>query len=261
MKRYVIIENEEFARRNLIRTVSRLRPDYQLAYEGESVEEAVEYFRSASNIDLVLMDIELVDGNCFDIFRQVDTDVPVIFTTAYRDFAMDAFSVHAVDYLLKPVSESSLLKALVKFEQWCPSPSAGPDNDAEAESDSRPAAPHERNRPRRRLLINVGDNYLWISMDDVTYFIRDEKYVCVSLKSGKRYITDFQNLADVDSQLDPDQFFQLSRNLIVSINAIRKVTKWFGGRLKVVVGDGTEEIDTVVSATRRPQFIEWLGGI
>lgn len=118
MKKYAVFENEEFARRNLIRTVSLLRPEYELDYEGESVEDAVEYFTSKPHPDFVLMDIELVDGNCFDIFRKVDVDVPIIFTTAYRDFALEAFNVKAVDYLLKPITEQNQLRALVKLESF-----------------------------------------------------------------------------------------------------------------------------------------------
>lgn len=256
MMKYAIFENEELARRNLIRTVSLLRPDYELDYEGESVEEAVEYFTSKRQPDFILMDIELVDGNCFDIFRKVDVDVPIIFTTAYRDFALEAFDVMAVDYLLKPITEQNLLRALVKLESFTIVPSET--------SQQSPVEPSRvasiSQTPRKRLLVNIGDNYIWISLNDVAYFERDEKYVCVSLHSGRRYITDFQNLSNVISILDQEQFFQPSRNIVVSINAIRKVTKWLGGRLKVVIGNGTDDIEIIVSANRRPQFMAWMDG-
>ena len=106
---YIIIENEAFALENLKHTVARLRPDYHLMFTAESIEDSVEYLLGKPDIDLIFMDIELVDGNCFEIFRQVKVETPVIFTTAYDDFAIQAFQVDSIDYLLKPIAINELI--------------------------------------------------------------------------------------------------------------------------------------------------------
>lgn len=261
MIKYAIIENEEFARLNLIRTLSCLRPEYLLDFKGESIEDMIAYWvsclRSDSFPDLFLMDIELVDGSCFEFFKCYDVATPVIFTTAYPDFALDSFRVNVVDYLLKPVTDVALQKALAKFEgRLFNSPYSSFSHAAGHESQILPVK-----KRRSRILVNIGDNYEWIDINDVACFIRDEKYIFVYTFKGKKYITDFQNLAEVLYDLEEDSFFQLSRNLIVSIKSIRKVSKWFGGRLKVTVGFGSETIETTVSVSRRPQLIKWLGGV
>ena len=124
---YIIIENEAFALENLKQTVARLRTDYNLTFTAESIEDAVEYLRMHPNIDLIFMDIELVDGNCFEIFRQVKVETPVIFTTAYDDFAIQAFQVNSIDYLLKPIGDEALGAALDKLERLTSKQTAAPD--------------------------------------------------------------------------------------------------------------------------------------
>ena len=249
--RYAIIENETFALQNLQRMISAVRPQYELCFTAESVEESVAFFSSSPQLDLVFMDIELTDTNCFSIFEQVKMEIPIIFTTAYDDFALQAFKVNSVDYLLKPISEEELLKAIVKFEQHRRHDVAG----------YGPLAELFRPKPKReRILVSLGDNYLHVKLDDVAYFVRDDKYVCVVLTNGKRYITDFQNLGEVSNIVPSQQFFLISRNVITHIQAITKVSKWFTGRLNVHISAGEGDLAVVVSSARRKDFLDWYGG-
>lgn len=248
--KYAIIENEEFARINLKEVIETVRPAYICAFTAETVEECVKYFASANDIRLIFMDIELDDGSCFEIFRRTDIKTPVIFTTAYDEYAIQAFKVNSIDYLLKPVSEEDVVRAIRKFESV--QASAVPEYRAVA-------AELNRARSRRRILISDADGYSFVSTDDIAWFEAEDKYVSIVLRSGKRMLTDFASLADVTEALDPDRFFHISRSVVASIESIGKISKFFKGRLRVnLVADGIERTETV-SAARRPEFLGWLG--
>lgn len=248
--KYAIIENEEFARINLKEVIETVRPAYRCAFTAETVEECVKYFGSANDIQLMFMDIELDDGNCFEIFRRTEIKTPVIFTTAYDEYAIQAFKVNSVDYLLKPVSEEDVVRAIRKFESMQMPPA----------SDYRAvAAEISRARSRRRILISNADSYSFISTDDIAWFEAEDKYVSIVLRSGKRMLTDFSSLTDVMEVLDPDRFFHISRSVVASIESIGKISKFFKGRLRVNLAAGATERTETVSAARRPEFLGWLG--
>lgn len=249
--RYAIIENEEFALQHLKMMVSNLRPDYTLAFTAESVEECVEYFGLQPSLDLIFMDIELTDANCFTIFEHVNITVPIIFTTAYDEYAIRAFKVNSVDYLLKPICEEELLRAIEKFETHH-------QNNITNYASLLPN--HEVVRNRKRILITLGDRYYYINIADVAYFIREDKYVNAIMNDGKCHITDFQNLTEVIEQVSASDFFLLSRNIIVNIASIANVSKWFSGRLNVVIGSDAWQRSIIVSANRKKDFLKWMGG-
>jgi len=251
---YIIIENEYFALESLKSIVEQLRPDYKLLFTAESVEDSVDYLKQNKQANLIFMDIELVDGNCFEIFRQVEIDIPIIFTTAYDEFAIQAFKVNSVGYVLKPVSESAIVEVLDKFERYhTDTPSANIDYKA-LEPLIAPKS------SKKRLLANVGDNYIHVDMDDVTCFLSEDKYIFVITQSGKRLVTSYTNLGQVEAEIDPEQFFQVSRSIIVNINAIARVAKYFNGRLKVILKGNNDAGDIIVSAAKRDQFLKWMGG-
>jgi DNA-binding LytR/AlgR family response regulator len=250
---YIIIENEAFALENLKQTVARLRHDYHLTFTAESIEETVEYLRTHPDISLIFMDIELVDGNCFEIFRQVKVETPVIFTTAYDDFAIQAFHVNSIDYLLKPIGDEALGTALDKLERLTGKNPATPDYATLMRQMLQPTN-------RQRILLNSGDNYSYAMIDDVAYFMSEDKYVYACLRSGQRRMTEFHNLAEVEGILDQRRFFQVARHIIASIESIGKVSKYFNGRLKVEVRADNDRQEAVVSAARRQPFLDWLGG-
>ena len=253
MVRYAIIENEEFARENLRQTVASLRPGWKLVFTAESVEECIEYFSGEPDADVVFMDIELVDGNCFRIFDQCEVTAPVIFTTAYDDYAVKAFEVNSVHYLMKPISAGALEKALQKYEKGAEAQQS-PDYSSIMRA-LKPPTP-----ARSRILISSGDNYMYLPVEDVAYFIREEKYVEAVRHDGKAYVTDFKNLSEAYAVVDPGSFFQLSRNIVTSIRAVGKVSKWFNGRLRVELRCGDRQETVVVSQSRRQDFLDWFCG-
>ena len=247
MVKYLVIENEYFASMKLIKLVAAVRSDYKPAFCVESVEDAVELLRTGPDIDLIFMDVELVDGNCFDILKQVRIDVPVIFTTAYSDFAIKAFQLNSVDYLLKPLTQEAVEKALEKFERF---------RSPEAEISAAAVRPG----PKNRILISEGDNYFYIPCRDIAMAQSEDRYVFIHAFSGKKHITEYANLNVLEESLSPDEFFRISRGTIVNIRSIVSVRKYFKGRLKVSVKVGEGTLDVVVSAARRDAFLNWMGG-
>lgn len=246
--KYVIFEDEMFAMQRLQLIVERLHPDYTLIYKGTSVAEAIDFFKQGPDVDLVFMDIDLADGNSFEIFDEVNVNTPIIFTTAYDEYALKAFKVRSIDYLLKPLNESELSLAITKFERLR--------NEQGAVSSSTKASADNQ---AQRILIVSGDNFLYADINDIAFFISEANYVYAYLTDGKRRMTNFTNLQNLSSIVPQDSFFQLSRNIIASIASIKSVSKFFRGRLMVKLSAGNEEQECIVSSNRREEFLAWLG--
>lgn len=247
--RYAIIENEEYSRINLQNIIKAVRPEYELIFYAETVSDSVSLLSGSSEPDLIFMDIELDDGNCFDIFRRADPDVPVIFTTAYDEYAVKAFKVNSVDYILKPITEEDVARAILKYEKRC----------LAARDWRQVSEDYASLRTRSRMLVSDGNGYSFVHTDDIAWFESEDKYVSIRLNNGKSLLTDQESLDMTAQVLDPDRFFRISRPVVTSIGAISKVSKHLRGRLQVELQAGTEKRTETVSAARRPGFLNWLG--
>ncbi len=250
--KYAIIEDEIHSIENLKQIMRKIRPGYQLAFEAQSVADGAEILAGNHGADLIFMDVELTDGNCFDIFKTVKVTTPIIFTTAYDEYALKAFKVNSIDYLLKPIGEKDVEDTLVKFESL------------RAESGQKQAdiSGLERmfaNKNNQRLLIFKGDTISYIQVKDVAFFLSEGNYVYAHLNNGQHPITTFSNLGELTEMLDSTRFFQLSRNVITSVEAISKISKYFRGRLHVTLKYGNSTQEVIVSAGRRNEFLNWLG--
>ncbi len=248
--RYAIIENEYFALENLRTLMARLMPEAELVFTAESVRESISFFRLQPRLDLVFMDIELVDGNCFDILEQVEVDTPVIFTTAYDNYALEAFKLDTIDYLLKPVSEETLSRAVGRYVRR-PAP-----------TEMRMEPPGAIERPLSyptRVLVADGDTYSYIQIDEIACFFAEEKYTFLTTIEGRDKLTLYTSLSKIEEDMNPSVFFRLSRKMIVNIGAVCGVSKYFNGRLKVEVKCGCEKRTEIVSPSRRSAFLNWLG--
>lgn len=255
--RYAVIENEEFARLSLCSMLQEMRPEWKCVFTSESVEETLEELQTASEPDLIFMDIELDDGNCFDIFKNITIECPIVFTTAFENFALQAFDVNSVGYLLKPVTRDKLTRMLAKIDSLGRSLTPSVDNDPKHIQQEivipKPAATHGR------ILISHRDSYSFISSEKVAYFSAEDKCVSVILKDGSEHLTDFSTLGECMEVLDPNRFFHLSRNTVVNIDVITKVTKYFKGRLNVDISAGNASRTVTVSSARKMDFLKWLG--
>lgn len=251
---YAIIENEELSFLSLRKQVEDLRPDYRLAFHAETVEDAVALLSAAQDLDLVFMDIELDDGDCFDIFQRINPTVPVIFTTAYDQYCIQAFKVNSVDYLLKPIADSDLQAAIEKFERnRATSASSLPD------IEQLLSALRQGKPTYNRILITSGDTYQYEEIADIAFFMAEDKYVVAYLKNGRQRVTNFSSLGELLPILNEHDFFPISRNIIASIGSVEKVSKYFKGRLAVTVRAGGAAKEVVVTAARRQDFLRWYG--
>ncbi len=248
---YVILEDERFAYEEIKRMMNVLRPDYNLKEWADSVERAVSVLTDGTP-DLLIADIRLSDGLCFDVFERKQTHVPVIFTTAYDEFALQAFRVNSVDYLLKPIKENDLERALAKFEANCLTRPT-------SEQYKGLEASYLKNVKKNRFLVSVGDTYMYVETSDIAFFYVEDRYVFLHTFSGKRYIADY-SLEQLDAMLDRRDFFRLSRNCIAHIKAVRKVSKYFGSRLTVSFSPECPH-KVLVSRTRVADCLKWLDGL
>ncbi|NVO33087.1 LytR/AlgR family response regulator transcription factor [Hymenobacter lapidiphilus] len=244
----VIIEDEPLAAQALAALLTRLRPATRILAALGSVEEAVEWLRQQPAPDLLFCDIHLSDGNSFDIFRQVAVGAPVIFTTAYDAYAIQAFEVNSVDYLLKPLQVAAVERALHKYETLHPA--------------TRPVAVENVQRlvhttPRARFLVKTGPALQAVPVEQVAYFLAEEGVVFLVTHPGKRFII-ADTLDQLEGQLDVRNFFRINRQFILSIAAVQEIRPYFKGRLVLQVAPAVAGQDLVVSAGRAPAFKQWL---
>lgn len=250
MARYILVEDERFAYEEIKRMMTRLRPGWTLAGWADTVEQTALLLGQGA-ADVVIADIRLADGLCFEVFDVCDTDIPVIFTTAYDEYAIRAFKVNGIDYLLKPIEETDLEAALCRFERG---------------RELRPSS-LEWQRMRRgldvterksRFMVQAGDMFLHVATADVAFFYSEDKYTWLHLFNGRRYITD-HTLDRIETMVDGRMFFRVSRNCIANIMAIRKSTRHFGGRMKLHLSPECPR-EVIVSRSRAAGFLRWMDG-
>lgn len=250
----VIIEDEAFAADALENVILELRPQTSILERLEAVEEAIEWFEENQHPDLIFCDIHLSDGSSFEIFKEVKVECPVIFTTAFNEYAIEAFKVNSVDYLLKPIKKEDLRTAIEKYENL------KKNNLADEMQNLRNLLETERvsikNEKKARFMVKSGQSIQAIPSDKVAYFMAEEGVVLLITFEGKRYVVNY-TLDELEGLLDEIKFFRANRQLITNIEAIKKVNPYFKGRLQLILQPVTEE-EPVVSSGKASKFKEWL---
>ena len=250
INKVVIVEDETAAAVNLRSMLKSINPDVDVLDVLESVEEAVECFSQGVEADVVFMDIHLADGDSFRIFKSVDIAIPIIFTTAYDEYALEAFKVNSIDYLLKPFKEEDLKRALEKLQRLTATERATATERVEnmvasTESDTL-----------RTILVRFKDKLIPVSMEDVAYFYTFSERVTLTTLDGTTYTID-KTLETLTQQLDANKFFRANRQFIVSRKAVKDIAVWFGSRLALnLVIETPERI--IISKARVPEFKRWL---
>ncbi|MBO7311864.1 MAG: response regulator transcription factor [Alistipes sp.] len=250
MKKVIIVEDETAAAVNLRSMLSTVVGEVEVVALLESVEEAVEYFRGDVDADVVFMEIHLADGDSFRIFRSVEIDLPIIFTTAYDEYALEAFKVNSIDYLLKPFGEEELRRALDKLNRLTASERVAQRGSVEkmvAESESEVV---------QTMLVRYKDKIIPVKMDDVAYFYTYAERVTLTTLSGESYPVD-KTLEALSQQLSEDKFFRANRQFIISRRAVKDIAVWFGSRLALNLTVETPE-RIIISKARVPEFKQWL---
>ncbi|WP_144607501.1 LytR/AlgR family response regulator transcription factor [Algoriphagus algorifonticola] len=245
----LIIEDENPAANRLLKLLKPHFPEANFHGNLDSIKSSVEWLQTYPHPDLIFCDIQLADGISFEIFEKVKLSTPIIFTTAYDQFAIKAFQVNAVDYLLKPIDPGDLNRAVDKFKSQQIKPSL----DLALIKDL--LKPQTQNF-KSRFLVRFGEKIQSISIEEVDLFFSEEKVIFLQTKSGKRYVID-QTLEQTESQLDPSQFFRINRKYISHIAAVEEVYSYSNSRLKVKLKN-CEVSDIIVSREKVGEFKQWL---
>ncbi|WP_099463630.1 LytR/AlgR family response regulator transcription factor [Parabacteroides provencensis] len=249
----VIIEDEVPAARLLCSMVSRLRPEWTVTVLPGSVEEAVQWFGENPHPDILFLDIQLADGDSFDFLSAAKPSSIVIFTTAYDQYALRAFTVNSIDYILKPVDEKRLLDAIVKYESLLPAGDSRPEGYLDTLLDTLRS---KGKRYRNRFLIWGADKFWSLQVSDIAYFYSENKVVFAVTKKGQEHAIDF-SLNKLMEQLDPERFFRANRQIILCIDAVDHAEPYFNGKIIVVVRPAFKEKITI-SEEKLSSFKQWL---
>lgn len=245
----IIIENEQLAAEKLAKQIQKLEPDAEIGAILESVEEAVNWFTSNPAPDLVFMDIQLDDGISFEIFDEIKIEAPVIFTTAYDKYAIQAFKVNSVDYLLKPIETVALRNALNKFKKIFT---------ADKSFDERVKQVIEQvsKQYKSRFFIKIGTRFQSVPINKICCFFVEKRNTFFKTNEGKTYDLDY-SLDQLQQMINPEQYFRINRNFLVNINCISEIISYSTNRLKLNLCAQTDT-DIIVSRDKVSEFKRWM---
>lgn len=245
----VIVEDEAPAAAKLQQMLKAVKYDVQVVKVLESVEDSVNWFSQNSNFDLIFMDIQLDDGISFEIFDALRIEAPVVFTTAYNEYAIRAFKVNSIDYLLKPIDTTALEQALEKYHKLH-NQVPGMDLKIEKVLDQL-----SRNY-KTRFFVKTGIHYKSIPLEEVSCFFVEERCTFLKTRGGKNYDLD-HSLDQIQKMIDPAVFFRINRNFLVNINSIREIVIYSTSRLKIKLENYTDD-NLIVSRDKVAEFKEWM---
>ncbi|MBV6644016.1 MAG: response regulator transcription factor [Cyclobacteriaceae bacterium] len=249
--KYLLIEDERIASERLQGLIADIRPNYEFFGRADSVKKAEMLLSVSHDIDLIFLDIQLSDGISFEIFDRVNIDVPIIFTTAYDQYAIKAFRLNSIDYLLKPIDPGQLEEALLKFEKFGGSkPSSSYINNFENFLNSF------NHNYKERFVIRVGEHLKTVPTEMVNVFFSQDKTTYLQTSDGKRFIIDY-SLDKIEAMLDPKAFYRVSRKYIIKLDAIGDIISFSNSRLKLVINQFAED-DVIVARERVSEFKSWL---
>ncbi|MCF2875790.1 MULTISPECIES: LytR/AlgR family response regulator transcription factor [unclassified Tenacibaculum] len=247
----LIIEDEQAAAENLKYLLKEIDPSITVETVIDTVVDAVDFFNKEHSIALAFFDIHLADGISFEIFEKVQVNVPIIFTTAFDEYAIKAFKVNSVDYLLKPIDEEELKDAIDKYKS---TRQASPIN--EQFQQMLQLIKSEQKSFKNTYLVQQRDTLIPLNVDDVAYFTIDDSIVKAVVKDNKSFIID-KKLEDIETELNPALFFRANRQFIVNRNAIENLQLYFNGKLILNVNPKSQE-QIVVSKAKAPQLKNWM---
>lgn len=249
----LILEDEQAAASRLVQLLEEAVPQADVVGVLESVKAAVSWLKSNSAPDVILSDIQLADGLSLDVFKQVNISTPVIFTTAYDQYTLNAFKLNSIDYLLKPIDKEELKAAFEKYKNLHHKHDF---LSKEMMGLFQKIAGGKANF-KSRFLVKQGERLITIPVEDVAFVRADDKVVFLHTAKGQKFIID-EPLDELESVLDPSIFFRINRTYITPLQSIDKISNHFNGRLKISL-HGSDDNDIFVSRARAAEFKKWLG--
>ena len=247
----IIIEDEILSAEHLSNLLKKIDPNIVVLDTFDTIKKSINAFKSGIRADLLFVDIHLADGLSFEIFNEITVETPIIFTTAYDEYAIRAFKLNSVDYLLKPVGIDELRSALDKFKKYNR-------NDYSIMLDNIVHAYQTMNKQyKNRFMIRMGENIVSVKTEQIAHFIFEDGIVLLATTNNHLYPVDF-TLDQIEPMVDPVEFFRINRKAIININSIQKTGTYFNSRLKIT-STFLQDENSVVSRERVNDFKEWLG--
>ncbi|QZT37533.1 LytTR family DNA-binding domain-containing protein [Halosquirtibacter xylanolyticus] len=246
----LVIEYEKHNQNRIIRLLKEINHNNTIVGVTPSVEESIEFLNTNVAIDLIIADICLSDGLSFEIFNIVKTDIPIIFTTAFDEYAIQAFNFNSVDYLLKPIKKDDLANAVNKVKQ----------KERQSASSEIQALLHHFNQTqknyRNRFLLPYKDGFRTINTRDIHHIHIENKITNLCLKDQKNYIITY-SIEELEEQLNPQYFFRANRQYIIHIDSIKHIANYYNGKLKIILTD-IEKTEIIISKDKSRVFKDWL---
>lgn len=247
----IIIEDEKPSARRLQRLLSNL--DIEVGILLHSVEDSINWFKKNEHPDLIFLDIQLSDGLSFEIFEAVEIKSAIIFTTAYDEYALQAFKLNSIDYLLKPIDDEDLETAVSKYKEWVPKKQKGSlDFDAVRKLLINPIARDYK----KRFSVKVGQHLKLVNIQEIECFYSENKGTYLHTIKGRNYLIDL-TLEELSEALEPDVFFRINRKFYININAIKDMVSYTNSRLQIKLNSYTEN-EIIVARERVKEFKKWL---
>jgi two-component system, LytTR family, response regulator LytT len=256
----LIIEDEDLAVKKLQKTIASIDDTAEVVGVAQSIRSSVEWLRSNPAPDLILMDIELADGQSFEIFDRVEVTSPVIFTTSYDEYAVKAFKVNSVDYLLKPIQKDELSSAMDKYRKLKLQYSGGIQPHPSINVELLIKELQMQLQPkefRKRFLVKHANKMVSVDINDIAYFFSDNGLNFFTTYDNKKFLVDYL-MDEIETMLDPEKYFRVSRSLVVTIGCIDKIEDYFGSRLILKLIPSFDK-EALVSREKVADFKKWMG--
>lgn len=256
----LIVEDEDLAVKKIQKTLLSVAPGATVAGVTDSIKSTVEWLQQNSPPDLILMDIELADGQSFEIFKLTDITSPVIFTTSYDEYALKAFKVNSIDYLLKPVQKEELQAALDKYQQMKLRYAVKEGPDDEARFDILLKELRKQLEPkdyRQRFLVKHGQKLVSVGIGEIAYFYSDGRLNFFKATDNRKFVVDY-TMDELEEMIDPRLFFRISRAFYVSAASIDRIEEYFGNRLILTLRPAVDK-EALVSREKVTDFKKWMG--
>ena len=254
----LIVEDEELAVKKLQKTLASVESEANVVGVTESIESTVDWLNNNPTPDLILMDIELSDGQSFEIFSRYDVKSAVVFTTSYDEYALKAFKVNSIDYLLKPIQQDELALALNKFRQiknMYNTPAT-----PEFNMESLVKELRQKLQPkefRKRFLVKHAQKLVSIEVEEIAYFFSDGRLNFFKTYDNRKFVVDY-TMDELEDMLDPDRYFRISRSFYISVESVDQIHEYFGNRLLLHLKPAVDK-EAVVSREKVSDFKKWMG--
>ena len=253
----LIVEDEELAVKKLQKTLFAVDESSLVVGVTDSIKGTVDWLQNNPAPDLILMDIELADGQSFEIFNLTPVKTPVIFTTSYDEYALKAFKVNSIDYLLKPIQKEELQAALEKFKQVTSVPAESKADESIGNLIKELQQKLQPKEYRKRFLVKQAQKLVSIDVGDIAYFYSDGRLNFFKTCDNKKYVVDY-TMDELEDMLDPGKYFRTSRSFYVSVNCIDQIHDYFGNRLLLHLSPVVDK-EVLVSREKVMDFKKWMG--